>query len=119
MSAFRQALEDYLALHHAMGFKVHEARTLLPQFVTFLERQGAAFITTPWAVQWAPQPRHVQPAEWARRLRWVRGFAQYHSAIDPRTEIPPSALLPYRPQRRSPYLYSDAEIIQLIAAASH
>lgn len=119
MSTLRQALDDYLALRHAMGFKLHDARTQLPQFVTFLERQGAAFITTAWAVHWATQSPHVQPAEWARRLRWVRGFAQYHSAIDPRTEIPPAELLPYRPQRRSPYLYSDTEIIQLMAAARH
>jgi integrase/recombinase XerD len=70
-------------------------------------------------VRWATQPRHVQPAEWARRLRLVRGFAQYHSAIDPRTEIPPPQLLPYRPQRHAPYLYSTVEIAQLIQAASH
>ena len=118
MKTLRQALEDYLALRHAMGFKLSEARTLLPQFVEFLEQQGHTFITTEGAVGWATQPQHVQPAEWARRLRWVRGFARYHSAIDPRTEIPPPALLPYRPQRRAPYLYSDAEIAQLLAAAS-
>ena len=117
MSTLRQALDDYLALRQAMGFKLAEARIRLPQFVDFLDRQGATFITTEWAVQWATQPRHVQPAEWARRLQWVRGFARYHSAIDPRTEIPPTQLLPYRPQRRAPYLYSDAEIPQLLEAA--
>jgi integrase/recombinase XerD len=119
MSALRQTLNDYLALRQAMGFKLAEAQTLLPRFVEFLDRQGATFITTEWAVQWATQPRHVQPAEWARRPQWVRGFARYHHAIDPRTEIPPTALLPYRPQRRTPYLYSEAEIAQLLEAASH
>jgi integrase/recombinase XerD len=49
----------------------------------------------------------------------VRGFAPYHSAIDPRTELPPSALLPYRPQHRAPSLDSDTELIQLIEAARH
>lgn len=117
MSALRHALDDYLALRQAMGFKVQAARTLLPQFITFLERQGAECITTEWALSWATQPRHVQPAEWARRLCVVRGFAQYHSAVEPRTEIPPPALLPYRYQRRSPYLYSEAEITQLMHVA--
>jgi integrase len=117
MSTLRQALEDYLALRQAMGFKMNVAMTLLPQFVTFLERQGETSITTQWAVCWATQPRHVQPAEWARRLSLVRGFARYQRAIDPRTEIPPPELLPYRPQRHTPYLYSDAEIAQLIDAA--
>src|SRR5918996_2092648 len=119
MSALRQALDDYLALRHAMGFKLREAHTLLPQFIAFLEQQRATFITTEWAMRWATQPRHVQPADWARRLRLVRGFAQYHSAIDPRTEIPSPQLLPYRPQRHAPYLYSAAEIAQLLDAASH
>src|SRR5207237_571872 len=71
------------------------------------------------AVRWATQPHHVQPAEWARRLRWVRGFARYHHAIDARTEIPPTELLPYRPQRHAPSLSSDAEIAALREAASH
>src|SRR6266705_1700992 len=118
MSSLRQSLHEYLELRQAMGCKVQNACTLLPQFVAFLEDQGATFITTDEAVRWATQPQHVQPAEWARRLRWVRGFARYHHAIDPRTEIPPPALLPYRPQRRVPYLYSEAEIAQLLAAAS-
>lgn len=118
MKTLRQALDDYLALRQAMGFKLAEACALLPQFIDFLDRQGGTFITTKSAVQWATQPSHVQPAEWARRLRWVRGFARYHSTIDPRTEIPSTELLPYRPQRRAPYLYSDTEITQLLKAAS-
>jgi integrase len=119
MSPLRQALDDYLALRHAMGFKLTEARSQLPQFVEFLDQHGQPFITTDWAVCWAMQPRHVQPAEWARRLRGVRGFARYLSAIDSRTEIPPTEFLPYRPQRCLPYLYSDDEIAQLLEAAGH
>jgi len=119
MSALRQALDDYLALRHAMGFKLHEAHRLLPHFVAFLERHGAVFVTIDWAVRWATQLQHVQPAEWAKRLRLVRGFAQYHSTLDPRTEIPPPEVLPYRHPRRSPYLYSEAEIARLLAAARH
>ncbi len=114
MSSLRQSLHEYLELRQALGFKLQNACTLLPQFVAFLEDQGATFITTDEAVRWATQPQHVQPAEWARRLRWVRGFARYHHAIDSRTEIPPTELLPYRPQRHSPYLYSDAEIAALL-----
>jgi integrase/recombinase XerD len=118
MSSLRQSLHEYLELRQAMGCKLQNACTLLPQFVACLEDQGATFITTDEAVRWATQPQHVQPAEWARRLRWVRGFARSHHAIDSRTEIPPTALLPYRPQRHSPYLYSDAEIAALLEAAS-
>jgi integrase len=47
----------------------------------------------------------------------VRCFARYRSAIDPQTEIPPQKLLPYRPKRAQPYLYTDQEIEQLLEAA--
>jgi integrase/recombinase XerD len=118
MTPRHQALEDDLALRQAMGFKMHDAHRLLSQFVDFLNGQGATCITTEWAVGWATQPGHVQPAEWARRLRLVRGFAQYQCANEPRTQVPSPHLLPYRPQRHIPYLSSDAEIAQLIEAAS-
>ena len=74
-------------------------------------------ITTQLALTWAQQPTTVQPAEWARRLSMVRGFARHRSATDPRTEIPPDGLLPYRPKRARPYLYSDEEIRRLLRAA--
>jgi integrase/recombinase XerD len=47
----------------------------------------------------------------------VRGFARYRSATDPRTQIPPMALLPFKPKRARPYLYSDEEISSLLRAA--
>jgi len=46
MRALRQALDADLALRHAMGFTWHEAHRRLPPVVAFLERQGAAGITT-------------------------------------------------------------------------
>ena len=54
---------------------------------------------------------------WARRLSYVRMFARYRSAEDPRTQIPPAGLLPYRPKRARPYLYSDKEIKDLLYVA--
>ena len=52
-----------------------------------------------------------------RRLGTVRRFAQYCSAIDPRTIVPPPDLLPYRYQRPTPYIYRDEEITRLLDAA--
>ena len=47
----------------------------------------------------------------------VRRFAQYASAVDPRHEVPPPDLLPYRFHRTQPYIYCDEEIVALIEAA--
>ena len=47
----------------------------------------------------------------------MRGFARHWSAHDSQTEIPPYGLLPFRPRRAHPYLYSEDEIRQLLHAA--
>jgi integrase/recombinase XerD len=89
---------------------------LLSDFVSFLEDQGAHHITIPLALAWAQQ-KSTQPAEWARRLTSVRGFARYWSATDPQTQIPPWSLLPHRTRRAHPYLYTEKEIGALLKAA--
>lgn len=118
MNTLRQSVEEYITLRQAMGFKLHEESRLLPRFIDFLENQDEAVITTDLAVRWASQCRAAQPAEWARRLRFVRVFARYRSATDPRTQIPPAGLLPYRAGRAEPYIYKDDEINRLLQAAS-
>jgi len=117
MTTLRAAVQEYLTLRRALGFKLREAGKALLEFVRFLEQHRAFYITTQLALSWAQQPSTVQPAEWARRLSVVRAFARHRSATDPRTEIPPDGLLPYRPKRARPYLYSDDEIRGLLRAA--
>jgi integrase/recombinase XerD len=46
----------------------------------------------------------------------VRGFARYRSATDPRTEVPPPRLLPFRSKPATPYLYTDHEVRSLLRA---
>ena len=117
MTKLQKALEEYLAVRWAMGFKLHLAGRLLHRFVEFAEKQKTSFITAKLALEWATQPKDAQPAQWANRLGMVRNFARYHSTVDPRTEIPSAELLPYKYRRKPPYIYTDAEISKLIAAA--
>jgi integrase/recombinase XerD len=117
MTTLRQAVQEYLSMRRHLGFKLHEAGKGLLDFVTFMEQHRASSITQALALSWAQQPSNVQPAHWAQRLSFVRGFAQYRSATDPRTQIPAQGLLPFQPKRARPYLYSDAEIRDLLSAA--
>ena len=117
MSQLQKALEEYLTLRRALGFKLSHEDPALHKFVSFMDQAEAPVITTKLALQWAQQPVAVQPAQWANRLGMVRRFAQYWSATDPRTEVPPQGLLPHRYRRRSPYIYNHNEISQLIQAA--
>ena len=50
------------------------------------------------------------------RLTDVRCFARHVANIDPETEVPPAGILPPL-KRAKPYVYSDAEIDALLAAA--
>jgi len=117
MNTLRQAVRDYLSMRRGLGFKLVEAGKGLRDFVTFMQRHRAAYITQALALAWAQQPSNVQPTHWAQRLSFVRGFARYRSATDPRTQIPPPGLLPFQPKRARPYLYSDDEIRRLLRAA--
>lgn len=116
MTTLPTALQEYLALRRSLGFGLREAGRTLPDFVTFLDRHGATVITAQLALAWARQSATAQPATWARRLSFVRGFARYRCAADSRTEIPPATLLPHRARRARPYLYSADEIRRLLQA---
>lgn len=117
MSSLREALQAYLSLRRSLGYKMQDEGRLLPRFVAFLDERSAPHITVRWALQWARQT-DAQPAEWARRLCFVRGFARYCSVADPLTEVPPERLLPYRSTRAKPYLYSEDELRRLLDAAA-
>jgi integrase/recombinase XerD len=117
MNTLREALPDYLQLRRSLGFKLQDAGLVLPHFVSFVEAHRDDHITTRRALEWAQIPASVQPAEWARRLGCVRGFARYRVATDSRTEIPAAGLLPHRSTRARPYLYTDEEVDRLLAAA--
>lgn len=117
MTTLRQAVQEYLRMRRALGFKLHEAGKGLVDFISFMEQQRASYITQALALSWARQPSQAQPAHWAQRLTFVRGFARHRSATDPRTQIPALGLLLFKPKRARPYLYSDAEIRSLLRAA--
>lgn len=117
MNTLRQAVQEYLSLRRSLGFKLHSAGKGLLDFVTFMEQRHASYITQSLALAWAQQPPGVGAEEWARRLSYVRLFARHRSATDPRTQVPPPGLLPYRPKRARPYLYSDQEIRGLVRTA--
>ncbi|MDP2406284.1 tyrosine-type recombinase/integrase [Hydrogenophaga sp.] len=117
MNTLGQALSEYLDLRRGLGFKMRDAGLLLPRFVAFMDERQAPYITAQLALEWAQQAQTVQPAEWARRLCFVRGFARYRRATDGRTEVPPSELLPHRSTRARPHIYSEEEVLRLLDAA--
>jgi len=115
MTSLRCSLQHYLSMRQGLGYKYQHQARRLADFVAFMEKRKATTITTKLAVAWAtlPPDRH---ASWTLRLTDVRGFARHIATIDPKTEVPPAGILP-RLKRATPYVYSDAEIDALLAAA--
>jgi integrase/recombinase XerD len=105
-----QALNDYLRIRRSLGYRLREPEGLLRNFIAFLQAERVSYITRQVALRWATQPAKAQPATWAGRLGIIRRFAIWHSATEPRTEIPPAGLLPHRYRRKPPHIYSDEEI---------
>jgi integrase/recombinase XerD len=118
VNALEQGLTDYLRIRRSLGFQLRKVERCLRSFVAFLQVEGASYITTELALCWTTtQFAKVLPSTRAERLGMVRRFASWHSATEPRTEIPPAELLPHRYRRKPPHIYSDEEIEGLLRQA--
>src|SRR5215471_16519486 len=111
-------LDAYLSFRDALGFQMRVERTLLRDFVRFVEVRGEdGPIRAQWAVEWAcALSARRGPGGAAQRLSMARGFLTYLRAIIPETEVPDHALVASfrRPQ---PYLFTPDQISALMQDA--
>jgi integrase len=118
MTMLAQHLDEYLKLRRTLGHKLADAHRLLPRFVTYLDEQGAEFVTIEAALAWSLAPAvpvgSVVPAD---RMMLVRGFARYLSGIDPRTEVPPAGAIRHPKHWRRPFIYTDTDVLAMIEQA--
>ena len=119
MSALESHVDDYLRLRRTLGYDLEETGRLLHRFAVELDAAGVThIITTQVAVRWALAPRVSAPSSVpATRYRAVRGFARYMAGIDAETEIPPAGLVRRPRSRRPPFIYTDEELLALLAHA--
>ena len=118
MSALCVELERYLELRRQMGFKLRRGEKLLRQFVDYCDAERIAVVTADVALKWATLPKEPSQSWLSMRLGVVRGFARHLSLLDERHQVVPTSLLPCRPTRATPYLYSEEQVTALMAAAA-
>lgn len=116
MSTLKVRLDEYLAMRRALGYGLSRQEKLLRQYLAFLAQQGESQVTIASALAWAKLPACAE-AWWSYRLGALRPFARYLVSVGDRAEVPASDLLPDRPHRAVPYLYSEQQIVALMNAA--
>jgi len=109
------AIEHYLAVRQAAGFTLSNTTYLLRSFGRFAVARGDTHIRTATTIAWAAQSESA--AQRSERLKTVCRLAHYLQVDDARHEIPPADHFGSPKRRPVPYLYSQKEIRQLVAAA--
>jgi integrase len=101
-----------------MGFPMKLEEPQLRDFVAFLTARAASGrITAQLAIEWACSSPRCGASARAGRLNTVRGLLRYLSAFAPDVEVPEAGLLAGG-RRNKPYLFSPAELQQLLEGAS-
>jgi site-specific recombinase XerD len=120
VTGLEQMVADYLRVRHCLGFKLDSAEYILTRFVDYIQAsgEGTQTVTVEKALAFATAPPGASRRWQAMRLSTIRCFARWAHAADPTVEVPPARLLPARPNRVAPYIYTDEEIGALLDAAT-
>ena len=110
-----KTIETYLALRRATGFAMLNTEYLLKSFAAFAIERGQTHVHTQTAIDWAA--RGLSVAQRDARLKAVCRFVRHIRVEDARHDLPPVNHFGARKARRSPHIYSAAEIHHLIEAA--
>ena len=109
----------YLAERSMLGFSISgPGAQLLKSFAGFADGQDCGTLTSDLVIHWAKdQSRTSHPFTWAGRLAIVKPFAAYMTRLDPATEFPATPIFGKSRRRLTPHIYTDGEILGLLAAA--
>jgi integrase/recombinase XerD len=117
LQELHELVADYLRVRRSLGYKLDHAEYVLGRFLTYLHQHDAHGVTVEHALGFATAPAGASPRWQALRLSAIRCFARWAHCQDPDIEVPPARLLPARPTRVAPYIYTGEEIQSLLAAA--
>jgi integrase len=112
--------ENYLRERRRLGFSLRAPGYSILSFARYVDRlnhQGP--LTVEMMADWARQDQGNtgKPSTWARRLKRIRSFCRYLQQFEPCTEVPDDNILGGVGRRLAPHIYSEQEIIDLLAAA--
>ena len=111
---------NYLNERRSLGFSLRSVGYSINSFTRYvdaLDLQGP--LTVDVMADWArcDKGNSNNPSTWARRLQNLRPFVRYLQQFDPRIDAPDDTIFGRVGQRLTPHIYSEEEIINLLAAA--
>ena len=112
--------ENYLSERRRLGFGLRTPGYSVISFARYVDALNSQEpLTVEIMADWARQDQgnSGKPSTWARRLKNIRSFCRYLQQFEPRTEVPNDSLFGQVGQRLTPHIYSEQEIIDLLAAA--
>ena len=116
-----QALvERYLDERHRLGFSARTQAYALRSFARHVQAVGhVGPINIEVMADWAHSDSRASsdPRTWARRLKLLRSFIRWLLQFEPGCEVPDDVIFGRLPERLAPHIYSEQEIIDLLAAA--
>ncbi|MGF6870911.1 tyrosine-type recombinase/integrase [Paraburkholderia sp. MM5477-R1] len=113
-------VERYLTERRGLGFGLRSPAYALRSFARHVQSIGhRGPLTVEVMADWARRDSHgsSDPHTWARRLKQLRSFMRWLQQFEPRTEVPDDAIFGRLPERQAPHIYSESEIVDLLAAA--
>lgn len=119
-TSLQTRVERYLVERRRLGFADHSQMYALRSFVRHVQAVGhRGPLTVEVMADWARCDSHgsSDPLTWARRLKLLRSFLRWLQQFEPRTEVPDDAIFGRLPERQAPHIYSEQEIVDLLAAA--
>jgi integrase len=111
-------VKEYLADRRNLGFALKSEGTQLRSFALFADGVGhRGPVTIDLAVRWASSPNPRGRRFPGRRIEVIRPFARYRASIDAASEVPSRFLLGPRRCRPLHHIYTDEQIVELLAEA--
>jgi integrase len=112
----KDAVDTYLAVRRAAGFKLQDDALYLYSFARFATGQGDMYVTSQAAIAWAGQAH--SESQRSIRLKAVIRFARFSYAADNLQVVPPEGVFCFRHHRPIPYIYTESEIEALMDATA-
>jgi integrase len=112
--------ENYLGERRRLGFGMRSIACSIRSFAHYVDSfDHQEPLTIEVMTDWAHRDKghSDKPATWARRLKKLRSFTRYLQQFEPRTEVPDDSTFGRIGQRLAPHIYSEQEIVDLLAAA--